>query len=292
MIINVINYRVLFYFILYFLKFFKKPKIKYTNISLKKFQKKKNLFFKKKHNTKSIISRRLTIVFKKNFLKKKVFKKSSGNFFFKKFFFKVLLQNRKHIAKHFFKKTKKFRQKNLTKLIQKNTLNTKTSNITFENRLIYILLKSHIFLFWKDSLVFIKSGHIYVNGVKEVNDNFLLSSGDCVQIKIDKSFFLFSIFFKIFLKNKVVLYKQSSWLFFKRIFLHKSNNKNKKRKTPNFLFLLYMYKYNTDRYLEVDYVTLTIFLLKKYNFSQNYTYFLRKTFSFKLFALYNFKKKN
>jgi hypothetical protein len=66
----------------------------------------------------------------------------------------------------------------------------------------------------------------------------------------------------------------------------------KKRKSPKYLNLLFLFKVNTPKFLEIDYLTLTIFLIcKKLNFYFNNFYF-NKFFSFKFFSLYNFKKIN
>ena len=159
--------------------------------------------------------------------------------------------------------------------------------------MVNILLKSHFFLFWKDASVFITCGFVFVNGFSNKNFNVLVSGGDFVQIELSADFFNFSIFFRKFIKSKIALYKQNSWLFFKKLFLTKTtSHKYKKRKTPNYLYFLYLYKFNTNKYLEVDYMTLSVVILKKQSFYKQYTYFLRKTFSFKLFALYNYKKIN
>ena len=93
--------------------------------------------------------------------------------------------------------------------------------------------------------------------------------------------YIYILIFKKFIKYKVFNFKQSSWLFFKKNFLKKKNNlkKFKKRKKPKFLYLLYLYKFNIPQYLDVDFSTLSVIILKKFNLSKHSTYFLNKNFS-------------
>ena len=134
---------------------------------------------------------------------------------------------------------------------------------------------------------------MYLNGLSTHNICYFLSFGDCVQIQIFDYMYMYIIFFKKLLKKKVALFKRNSWLFFKKNFLNKGATKKfKKRKKPKFLYLLYLYKFNVPQYIDVDFITLSIFLIKKLNLSKHKTYFLNKNFSWKLFQLYNYKKIN
>lgn len=284
-------------FILYFYKFYK-------NLSLNfflnktwsiKLNKKKNLFFKKKDSKKVLISKRLSIVLKKRkkirqFKMKKIDK---GNFFFKKFFFKTLLRNRKFFKGFFFLNTK-VRQSKITKLISSNSKCISTcKNTTHEYSLLNILLRGHFFFFLKDVTNFLKKGFVYLNGSTIKNYNIVVNEGDCVQLTICKKYYKYLQFSRKILKKKINIFRFNSWKFFKqRFFKKKQNLKFKKRKNPNFLYLFYLYKLNVPRYLEVDYLTLTIFFIKKQNIYIQSSYYLNKLFSFKLFSLYNFKKIN
>jgi hypothetical protein len=176
---------------------------------------------------------------------------------------------------------KKIRQKKLTRFIQKKTKNFFFKNYTHEYNVVNILLKSNFFLFPKDAIIFIKCGFVYINN-KNTNDvNSLLCVGDCIQIQIFDFFYVYLLFFKKFLKQKILFYKKSSWLFFKKNFLNKKKTKKKlkKRKNPKFLYLLYLYKLNIPQYIDVDFVTLTSIILKKFNIKKHKTHFLNKNFS-------------
>jgi hypothetical protein len=294
---NIFKIKLIVLFLVFFFKF-------YRNISLNFFSKKKiffkinskkNLFFKKKNSQLNLVSKRLQIVLKKRKkLKQFKFKKiDRGNFFFKKFFFKTLLKSRKFL-KYFFFLNKGVRQKKITKSIfqsQKNLFSNKS--YSYEYTLLNILLRSHIFFFFKDLMSFIRTGYIYINNIPTLNYNTIIREGDCVQLPIFKKVYKYIQFSKKILKKKTALYKYTSWKFFKQKFFKKKKQlKFKKRKTPKYLYLFYLFRLNVPRYLEIDYMTLTIFFLKKQNVFIQTSYYLNKLFSFKLFSLYNFKKIN
>ena len=245
------------------------------------FFKKKNLFFKKKYNYKVLTSKRLLIALKKKKQLKKKNKlfKNNGNFFYKKFFFKTLIHCRKSLGFSFFSFLK-IRQKKLTKKIQNKTRVFFSRNFTHDYNLLNVLLKGNLFLFPKDATLYIKSNNVYVNGIVSNDLTNLLNIGDCIQIKVFNFYYVYSIFFRRFLKQKIVVFKKSAWLFFKKNFLKKTIKKKfKKRKNPKFLCLLYLYKFNNPQYIEVDFITLSITLLRKLDLKKHKTYFLNKNFS-------------
>jgi hypothetical protein len=280
-----------------FYKFLKKFSLK--GVFLKNFSikivKKKNLFFKKKSFKNSLISKRLSFVLKrrkslKMFKSKKI---DNGNFFLKKFFFKILLKNRKFF-KNFFFLNDKIRQKKITKLIYKNKIyKNNLKNISYEYTLLNILLRSRLFFFIKDTLKFIKNNFVFVNGIIVSDFNYFLNSGDCVQLIITNNYYKYIHFSRKLLKKKLAIYKFNTWRFFKQKFFKKKQHlKIKKKKMPKFLHLFFLFKLNIPKIIEVDYMTLTLFLLKKENLFNQSSYYLNKPFSFKLFSMYNFKKIN
>jgi len=254
---------------------------------------KKNLFFKKRFNLKVLSSKRLSIILKKR--KKKIFKKkkiNTGNFFFKKFFFKTLLRGRKSL-KSFFFLTKKVRQKKLNKVIWNNQKNFLKKNSNCEYTILNLLLISGVFFYTRDVLKFLESGLVYINYLPYKNYNTLISVGDCIQIPINSHYYLYVFFFKKFFKKKVTIYKYNSWKFFKQKFFKKKNRmRYKKRRNPNFLYLFFLFKLNIPKFLEFDYISMTLFFIKKLKSFMYTTYYLNKLFSFKFFTMYNFKKIN
>lgn len=261
-------------------------------MNIRNIFKKKNLFFKKKNYKNILISKRLTIVLKKR-KKIKLFKPKKidkGNFFLKKFFFKILLKNRKFF-KSFFYLSKEVRQKKITKILLKNTKNTR--NNSYEYTLLNILLRSNLFLFLRDVNSYIRSGLVYVNNKVTYNYNCILNEGDCVQLVLCKSTYKYLLFSKKLLKKKLSLYRFNLWRFFKqKYFKKKQQLRPKKRKTPKYLYIFFLFKLNIPKTIEIDFLTLTLFLLKKESCFLQSSYYLNKPFSFKLFSLYNFKKIN
>lgn len=284
------------YVYLYLYKFLKKFLKKDTCcvMTLISFNKKKNLFFKKKYRSKILTSKRLLIALRK---RKKLCisrsrKISKGNFFFKKFFFKTLLRTRK-LLKFFFFLKPKTRQKKITKSILKNQKNYLSKNSSYEYTILNTILRSHFCIFVTDLFSFLKNGFIFLNGVAFTNYNIILVEGDCLQLKLSKSIYRYIYSSKKFLKKKIALFRYSSWKFFKHKFFKLQDNlKPKKRKSPKYLHLLFIFKMNTPKFLEIDYLSLSIFFLKKPKLYTHSTYYLNKLFSFRLFALYNYKKIN
>ena len=297
MITKLNNNRVFVFYLLCFFKFISifKPKFLIQKNNSIKLNIKKNLFFKKKYSPKSLISKRLSIVFKKRkkvnlFRQKKIDK---GNFFLKKFFFKILLKNRKSL-KNFFFLNIRTRQTKINRFIYKHQKNffgdTKTG---LENTTLNILLKGNFFLFTRDALYFFKYNYVYLNGIVIKNHNVTLKKGDCLQLPISNFFYKYIKFSKKLLKKKTALFKLNSWKFFKqKLFKKKHQLKQKKKKIPKYLYLFYLFKLNTPTNLEVDYLTMSVYLLYKGSVYNQSTYYLNKLFSFKLFSLYNFKKIN
>lgn len=257
--------------------------------------KKKNLFFKKRESKDMLISKRISIVLRKrkklkNFKTKKIDK---GNFFLKKFFYKTLLKNRK-----FFKKLFLFsasvKQTKITKRIKRfsSNINNK-SNTILEYSLCNLLLRSGLFFFQKDVLLFIKFGMVYLNGRTVYDSNINLVVGDIIQLSVSTFIYKYIYFSKKLLKRKVALFRYTTWKFFKKkLFKKKQGLRSKKRKNPKYLYLFCNFKLNTPSFLEVDFLTISISLLRLQNTNIQSSYYLNKTFSYKLFPLYNFKKIN
>ena len=280
-----------FYLIILLFKFFSKFQ-KSFNFNLNiifKINFKKNLFFKKKNNKKILISKRLSIVIKK----KKVFKinkskkTNNGNFFFKKFFFKTLLNSRKSL-KIFFGFNKKTRQSKISKKIF-NLSKYRVLNQNEEFSITNILMKSQMFFSLNYINNFIKNNTIYINNIP-FNKNNNVCVGDIIQLPISNKFFNYLLNYRKFFKKKLVVFKNINWKFFKNKRL--SQGKLKKRKSPKFLILFCIFKINLPKYMEVDYISMSIIILFKTHLFYNNSYYLNKIFSYRLLTQYNFKKIN
>jgi len=255
---------------------------------LKKINKKKNFFFKKKFNIRLLSIRRLRYVLKKKAKSRRVF---DDKFFFKKFFFKTLLKGRKFLKSFFFGE-RRMRQKTLTKRLYKLSTNlSKLSNFvnTTEFTISNILLRSNFFFFKKDIILFAKTNKIFLNGVSIFKLNTLLFVGDCVQLPVSIQYYTYIKFFKKYFKRKLAEYKKDSWKFFKKKYIR--GNLHIKRRLPRYLDFFFIYKLNIPKFLEIDYLTMTLFILKKNEFKLN-DIFYYKQFNRIFFPLYNWKKIN
>jgi len=203
-----------------------------------------------------------------------------------------LLKSRKFL-KSFFFYTKKVRQIKVTKSILLNQKHFFQKNSSYEYTLLNVLLRSHFFLFVKDAIKFIKKGFVMLNGVYCNKYDTTIVVGDCIQLSVFASFYKYFLFYKNLIKKNLILYKHNSWKLFKQKILKKQQQlKIKKRKLPKYLYLFFLFKVNIPKIFEIDYLTLSLFFLKKNNIFLQNSYYLNKLFSFKLFSLYNFKKIN
>lgn len=294
----VIKHNKLRLYIQIYLSFFKflkqvQHKLFFNKKHLIKINDKKNLFFKKKYNTKVLVSKRLSFVLRKrkNFKNFKVRKLDKGNFFFKKFFFKILLKSRKSLRRFFFF-NKKTRQRKITKHVFKNQ-GFSTRNNSYEFTLFNILLRSHFCVFLGDVIPLIKNNFVYLNGSVVTQVDLIILQHDCIQLKIISPIYKYIQFCKKNLKKKISLFRFNSWKFFKQKFFKQQQQlKTQKRKTPKYLYLFFLFRLDVPKYLEVDYFTLSVYLLSTIDSSVFRTYYFNKLFSYKLFSLYNFKKVN
>jgi len=255
---------------------------------VKKINKKKNFFFKKKFNIRVLSSRRLRHVLKK---KVRFYRTYDNKFFFKKFFFKTLLKNRRFLMRFFFKKNK-MRQVTLTKKLFKLSKNLSNGS-NFINSIgftvINILLRANLFFFLKDLNFFFNSKKVFLNSTPVLNKDILLFVGDCLQIPVSTKYFVYLRYFKGYFRKKLAEYKKDSWKFFKKKFLKRRFHI--KRKLPRYLDFFFLYKLNIPRFLEVDYLTMTIFLLKSSDCWLSDVFYY-KQFNKIFFPLYNWKKIN
>ena len=257
--------------------------------------KKENFFTKKKKIAKYFLSLRVSFAVKKRHQEMIFFKlkgKRGGNFFFKKNFFRNFFKNRK-LLKNFFFLRKKIRQTKITKLIFKNSKKNSLRDMTYEYTLLNILLRSHFFFFIRDAIQAIISGLVYINGYPSYKYNTILQEGDCLQLSIKKKLYKYLKFCRKFFKKKAALFKHNTWKFYRTKSFKKAKKlKTNKRKNPKYLYLFFLFKLNSPRFLEIDYLTLTAYFLKKQDIYINTTYYLNTFFSYKFFSIYNYKKIN
>jgi ribosomal protein S4 len=183
----------------------------------------------------------------------------SNSLFFKNYDFieKKLFyyKNNRNILKFLFNKKKKI-QKFLNKFLKKFSKFKLLNFIKFfEFSLKNILTISNFFLNNKDITFFIKNNFIKVNN-KFVNNEFVIvKKNDFVNLNYNKYYYFFYKNYINNLNNNVNKYNN----FFKK------NSKNDLNTNFSFLNKIIILKNDVPCYLEVDYISMTLIVLKESN---------------------------
>lgn len=129
---------------------------------------------------------------------------------------------------------------------------------------------------------FLKKGFVYVNGQKNIKPMFVLNSGDRIQLLMsipfyNYYFYQFNSYLKITLK------------YHNKFFKNEESNFNSVlgKQEAELLIIISSFKQGIPRYLEVDFLTLSIFVLYKPTdimFINSYTHYI---YNFYLSRLYN-----
>lgn len=294
------------YFFFKFNLFFHSKKLKLKNfiffkkkISLwkNKFNLKKFFLFynwkKERYNFRKIkrkILKKVKFKFFFFFKKKKNFKKNKVKypFNFKKFFYRTIFHNQNFLKSFFFKK--KVRKKKFLNFIKlQKTKFIKNTLLRFELALYNIVARSKIFLSYRDILLVVKEGFVYVNKNKIMNPFSILKKYDLIQLVIFKNIYIYNkqIYFYLMKKLKRINFK--IW----KIKLNRYNfYKEKTKHMPNWIINYRFLKTKIPNYIEVDYLTLSIVILTnpKYIFEFNNYYF--RYIMFFLFKVYKWKLKS
>ena len=208
--------------------------------------------------------------------------KKKKKFFFKKFFYKNTFKQRYALTTLFFFK-KRVRQKKLNKFI--STFHNKNPHLF----LFFVLLQTNLIFFKKDIFFFLRKGYVFVNNFREKNPLTLLTVGDCISFFFKKSYFFYFKFVKRFFKKKLLFNKKIRRLFFKKLSSKAYKNVFLKRKTSKIFNYFTFFRFRTPTYLELDYLTLTVFIVF---FKKNYNFFFYKYFNFNFIKFLNWKKIN
>jgi hypothetical protein len=170
--------------------------------------------------------------------------------------------------------------KNLTKLSHVNFL------YNFEYRLVNLLTRSSFFFNYNDCIWFLKNGLITLNGFPVSNPKKLLKPLEIVNIAYSNYYFFY---YRYMLDNCISnLYK-----FNMKIWKINNRRVNKKSKVaenyPIWTYKYMYYKEDVPKFLEVDYISMTMVLLN-YSFNKEYVDFYNiKFLNLYLNRLYNWK---
>lgn len=198
---------------------------------------------------------------------------------------KTILDNRKIIKKVVFTNT--VRSYSLTRFI--NVFGKKkiwNNIISFEFRLLNILINSGLIKSYNDGLIFLKLNGIFVNRGLIKNANYLLVKGDIVELLYTKMYYIYLLKFKYICEKNILKIRNKIWLKFKN--KHSLTEKNENN-VLNVYINNWLLKYNIPNYLEVDYFTLTVCIVSSLKNINETSFFFRRFFALYLFRLYNWK---
>jgi ribosomal protein S4 len=253
------------------------------------FLKKRSGFFKKKNNM------RKYILYRSNFFKKKknlsFLNVKKKHFFKKESTFNIIntlrtvYHNRTVLGSFFsFKNTRQYRKtKYFSKFLK---LSTKKFLLSAEFLLNNILIRCKFTITIKESNFLIKNNFVYVNNICINNPNYICNHNDLINICFFKSVFYF---FKFNYNNKLKSTFSLGYCIWRINRLKGDFYKQPYNSIPSWVDnLIYFYNDIPD-FLEVDYLTLSCFILKKINTFNQYNYFLFRSLNLYALRLYNWK---
>lgn len=201
---------------------------------------------------------------------------------------KLTLKNNRAAVNKFFN-FKYYRNFSISKNLKK-FCNQSSKNYLFnlQNNLINIIMKTDFFFSKNDCLWFLKNGMISVNSKIVKTHNYMIKPNDIIHIINSEYYFMF---YKNNLNNLLnSIYKINLKLW--SINKNRYNNIEKKDIKENYPKWIENYKYfkkDIPLYLEVDYVSMSIFFLS-YNFDfKNLDFYDFKIFSLYMSRSYNWK---
>ena len=178
----------------------------------------------------------------------------------------------KYNLKRKFKKNKFFSK--LVKLPFNFFLNS------FEFSLSNILLRSSFFFNYRDIMFFINNNYFFLNGSLVKNVNQVMNINDIFFLSFNKYYFFH---YKYVINNVYNNNKVSNYIF-------KKNQSNKLDVVPLWLLNTFYVKEDLPNYLEVDFLTLSLKIIYKPFYYNEYNFMFFKLLNFYQKRLYNWKK--
>lgn len=183
----------------------------------------------------------------------------------------------------YFLKSKLNRQFKFNKFV-KNLIKKPMFNFVylFEYKLINILIKSQFFFNHRDANFFIKNNFVYVNGFVVNNPNYLIKPFDVLSLSFNKYYYFF--YRKSLNDVSNTLNKISTKVWRSKNRAIKINYLNY---YSNWIFNSMYFKEDVPKFLEVDYIAMTIFLLYLPINHHEFDYYNLKFLNCYLTRLYN-----
>lgn len=205
---------------------------------------------------------------------------SSKNFEFKKKYKNTIKLNR--LIFNFFLKKRIFREFKFNKFFKK-TIKLDYNNFLylFNFNLNFVLIQSNFFSNSKDIDFFIKNRFIYVNDKIATTSNLILTKYDIIKISYNQYYYLYHRFFLNRILNNLLKLNN------KLNYLNKLNNIN--TKIPNWIYNIIFFKEGVPKFLEIDYLTMSIVVLFNSVEFFNLNFFILKFLNVYLNRLYNWR---
>jgi len=147
----------------------------------------------------------------------------------------------------------------------------------FEFSLYNILLRSSFFFNQRDIFFFLKNNFLFVNGVNIKNVNHIFNTNDILMMSFNKYYFFY---YKFVLNNIYNNSNISNYIF-------KKNKNNNLKKNPLWLFNTFFVKEDVPNYIEIDFLTLSLKIIYKPFFFNEYNFMFFKLLNFYQKRLYN-----
>lgn len=175
---------------------------------------------------------------------------------------------------------------NLKRKYKKNKFFSKLTKLpfnfflySFEFSLSNILLRSSFFFNGRDVLFFLKNNFFFLNGSVLKNFNYVFNINDVFLLSFNKYYFFY---YKYTISNVYNKNKISNYVF-------KKNQLNKLDVMPLWLMNTFYVKEDLPNYLEVDFLTLSLKIIYKPIFYNEYNFMFFKLLNFYQKRLYNWK---
>lgn len=199
--------------------------------------------------------------------------------------FKLYHNNRQLIKFFLFRKKKK--QYFLTRLL--SSLTKQPFSLFFNNlelNLVNLLVRGRFALSYQHAKDLLFLGYVYINSKKTTNFLYLLKPNDYIQIIFDETYLINYQYFYAYLKNKQkhIKYCFQRW-YNNRFDFYKQHTK----RFPSWLLKLIFFKLDSPLYLEIDYSTLTMVIIRNPFFFYELNLYLYKFINLYFIRLYNWK---
>lgn len=160
----------------------------------------------------------------------------------------------------------------------------------YELRVHYVLSHSYFspdFLLGKS---FFTADLVFLNGRLCKNPNLVLVVNDVVQLVVSYKYYITQRWLTIFKKKKV--FRLTKFLFTKKNKIFSGNSTLMTTRFPKWLLDTIFFKSDVPKYLEIDFFTLSIFLLYEPFFVNDFNPLTWKLYKFSVLNLYNWKYLN